>query len=222
MHCVSWPILCSFNIITITHLIHNLPNWQSTLYHHHINIMSVLIITLYNSLLTVEPILYLYISLYPIIHFEIHPPTTQISSKVTESILTLVKYLFISNHQTWIRLTLLKHHFQCVWRPKGERLCGCSSLASLTNSLFFVLRTTKIEQLDRVEEGMDQINADMREAEKNLSGMEKCCGLCVLPCNKWVYTYTTNKHTQNGSHFSAVPLRREIQLAQISNSPGAP
>ncbi|KAI8425094.1 hypothetical protein MSG28_006954 [Choristoneura fumiferana] len=34
------------------------------------------------------------------------------------------------------------------------------------------------EQLDRIEEGMDQINADMREAEKNLSGMEKCCGIC--------------------------------------------
>lgn len=43
------------------------------------------------------------------------------------------------------------------------------------------------EQLDRIEEGMDQINADMREAEKNLSGMEKCCGICVLPCNKYVY-----------------------------------
>lgn len=42
-----------------------------------------------------------------------------------------------------------------------------------------------IEQLDRIEEGMDQINADMREAEKNLSGMEKCCGICVLPCNKY-------------------------------------
>lgn len=42
------------------------------------------------------------------------------------------------------------------------------------------------EQLDRIEEGMDQINADMKEAEKNLSGMEKCCGICVLPCNKWV------------------------------------
>ncbi|CAH0728359.1 unnamed protein product, partial [Brenthis ino] len=40
------------------------------------------------------------------------------------------------------------------------------------------------EQLDRIEEGMDQINADMREAEKNLSGMEKCCGICALPCNK--------------------------------------
>lgn len=41
-----------------------------------------------------------------------------------------------------------------------------------------------LEQLDRIEEGMDQINADMREAEKNLTGMEKCCGICVLPCNK--------------------------------------
>lgn len=43
------------------------------------------------------------------------------------------------------------------------------------------------EQLDRIEEGMDQINADMKEAEKNLTGMEKCCGICVLPCNKYVY-----------------------------------
>lgn len=33
---------------------------------------------------------------------------------------------------------------------------------------------------------MDQINTDMREAEKNLTGMEKCCGLCVLPCQKYV------------------------------------
>lgn len=49
---------------------------------------------------------------------------------------------------------------------------------------FFVFFYVYIEQLDRVEEGMDQINADMREAEKNLSGMEKCCGLCVLPCAK--------------------------------------
>ena len=31
---------------------------------------------------------------------------------------------------------------------------------------------------------MDRINADMREAEKNLSGMEKCCGICVLPWKK--------------------------------------
>ena len=40
---------------------------------------------------------------------------------------------------------------------------------------------TVVEQLDRIEEGMDQINQDMRDAEKNLEGLEKCCGLCVLP-----------------------------------------
>lgn len=40
------------------------------------------------------------------------------------------------------------------------------------------------EQLDKIEEDMDKINADMREAEKNLTGMEKCCGICVFPCRK--------------------------------------
>jgi hypothetical protein len=41
------------------------------------------------------------------------------------------------------------------------------------------------EQLDRIEEGTDRINQDMKDAEKNLEGLEKCCGLCVLPWNKY-------------------------------------
>ena len=41
------------------------------------------------------------------------------------------------------------------------------------------------EQIDRIGEGMDQINQDMRAAEKNLEGMEKCCGLCVLPWKRY-------------------------------------
>lgn len=40
------------------------------------------------------------------------------------------------------------------------------------------------EQLDKIEEDMDKINVDMREAEKNLSGMAKFCGICALPCGK--------------------------------------
>jgi synaptosomal-associated protein 25 len=43
------------------------------------------------------------------------------------------------------------------------------------------------EQLERVEQNLDTINQDMKEAEEHLKGMEKCCGLCVLPCMKWVY-----------------------------------
>lgn len=37
------------------------------------------------------------------------------------------------------------------------------------------------EQLDRIEEGTNQISVDMEDAEKNLEGLEQCCGLCVLP-----------------------------------------
>ncbi|CAL8303758.1 unnamed protein product [Boreogadus saida] len=40
------------------------------------------------------------------------------------------------------------------------------------------------EQLKRAEEGMDQINQDMRQAEKNLKDLSKCCGLCVCPCDR--------------------------------------
>lgn len=41
------------------------------------------------------------------------------------------------------------------------------------------------EQLRRVEQGMDQINQDMRQAEKNLTDLSKCCGLCVCPCDRY-------------------------------------
>uniref|UniRef100_A0A8D0H777 Synaptosomal-associated protein n=1 Tax=Sphenodon punctatus TaxID=8508 RepID=A0A8D0H777_SPHPU len=41
-----------------------------------------------------------------------------------------------------------------------------------------------LEQLDRIDEGLDQINQDMKEAEKNLTDMAKCCGLCICPCAK--------------------------------------
>lgn len=40
------------------------------------------------------------------------------------------------------------------------------------------------EQLKRVEDGMDQINQDMKQAEKNLTDLSKCCGLCVCPCDR--------------------------------------
>ncbi|XP_039986358.1 SNARE_SNAP25N and SNARE_SNAP23C domain-containing protein isoform X1 [Xiphias gladius] len=40
------------------------------------------------------------------------------------------------------------------------------------------------EQLERTEEGMDSINRDMREAEKNLTDMAQCCGLCMWPIRK--------------------------------------
>ncbi|XP_033624971.1 synaptosomal-associated protein 25-like isoform X4 [Asterias rubens] len=71
------------------------------------------------------------------------------------------------------------------------------------------------EQLDRIEEGMDQINADMREAEKNLTGLEKCCGLCVCPWKKFMgfekgddYKKTW-KSSEDGKVNSNQPMRME-------------
>merc|ERR1712226_1429623 len=40
------------------------------------------------------------------------------------------------------------------------------------------------EQLNRIEGGLDNINAEMKEAEKHLTGMEKWCGLCICPWNR--------------------------------------
>lgn len=40
------------------------------------------------------------------------------------------------------------------------------------------------EQLNRVEEGLDGMHTEMRQAEKHLTGMEKWCGLCVCPWNR--------------------------------------
>ena len=33
---------------------------------------------------------------------------------------------------------------------------------------------------------MNTVNKDMRDAEKNLAGLEKCCGLCACPWQKVV------------------------------------
>ncbi|KAH7724160.1 Protein RIC-4 a [Aphelenchoides avenae] len=40
------------------------------------------------------------------------------------------------------------------------------------------------EQIDRAEKMLDEINEDMMVAEEHLKGMEKCCGLFILPWKK--------------------------------------
>jgi hypothetical protein len=41
---------------------------------------------------------------------------------------------------------------------------------------------TGAEQLRRIEQNLDGINANTAKAEKELTQMEKCCGLCLCPC----------------------------------------
>ncbi|XP_069090222.1 synaptosomal-associated protein 25-like isoform X1 [Pleurodeles waltl] len=49
------------------------------------------------------------------------------------------------------------------------------------------------EQLEHIEGGMDQINQDMKEAEKNLTDLGQFCGLCACPCNKLISGDTGKK-----------------------------
>lgn len=66
------------------------------------------------------------------------------------------------------------------------------------------------EQLDRVEEDMDKINTDMKEAEKALTGMEQCCGLCTCPCNKskeFQEDESTWKGNDDGKVIGGQPVR---------------
>ncbi|XP_063039827.1 synaptosomal-associated protein 23-like isoform X2 [Engraulis encrasicolus] len=53
-----------------------------------------------------------------------------------------------------------------------------------TGAKTMVMLEEQGEQLQRVEQGMDKINEDMRQAEKNLTDLSKCCGLCVCPCDQ--------------------------------------
>ncbi|CAG7786107.1 unnamed protein product, partial [Allacma fusca] len=68
------------------------------------------------------------------------------------------------------------------------------------------------EQLDRIQQGMIQINEDMRQAQKNLDGMEKCCGLCSLPCKK-SFGFKEDASTWKGDDDGKVVVKIQPQRA---------
>ncbi|XP_062242211.1 SNARE_SNAP25N and SNARE_SNAP23C domain-containing protein isoform X2 [Platichthys flesus] len=70
------------------------------------------------------------------------------------------------------------------------------------------------EQLERIEEGMDTVNRDMREAEKNLTDMAQCCGLCAWPIRKL-------KAFEESGAYKAVWGGASGQDGVVSNQPPA-
>ncbi|XP_043918908.1 synaptosomal-associated protein 25-like isoform X2 [Protopterus annectens] len=73
------------------------------------------------------------------------------------------------------------------------------------------------EQLDRIEEGMDQINQDMKEAEKNLTDMAKCCGLCVCPCAKVTNDARENEMDENLEQVSSILGNLKSMALDVGN-----
>ncbi|KAF3845194.1 hypothetical protein F7725_008357 [Dissostichus mawsoni] len=65
-----------------------------------------------------------------------------------------------------------------------RRMLQMAEESRQTGTNTIVMLDEQGEQLRRVDEGMDQINQDMRQAEKNLTDLSKCCGICVCPCDR--------------------------------------
>ena len=42
----------------------------------------------------------------------------------------------------------------------------------------------------KINSAMNTVNKDMRDAEKNLAGLAKCCGLCSCPWQKVLTNFT--------------------------------
>ncbi|CAL8104038.1 unnamed protein product [Calicophoron daubneyi] len=70
------------------------------------------------------------------------------------------------------------------------------------------------EQLRGVDSQMDNIHADLNEADKNLDDLEKCCGLCIPAWKK------TKKAKTNGA-FKNKPLGVEVNQpsGRVANAP---
>lgn len=68
-----------------------------------------------------------------------------------------------------------------------------------------------LEQLERVEEGLDGMHSEMKTAEKHLTGMEKWCGLCVCPWNRTSRVRDTDGTWKN-------PLRKDSNAGNVVNS----
>merc|ERR1711915_1033305 len=79
---------------------------------------------------------------------------------------------------------------------------------------------TQGEQLDRVEGHLDTINAQMKEADKALTGMEKWCGLCVCPWNRAKNTVNVDDSVWEKSGSGKEAIKR--QPAASSDQRDAP
>ncbi|KAM9115077.1 synaptosomal-associated protein 23-like [Pangshura tecta] len=64
-----------------------------------------------------------------------------------------------------------------------KRILGLAVEAQAAGIKTVTMLDEQGEQLIRIEENMDQINKDTREARKTLTEF-MCCGLCVCPCNR--------------------------------------
>ncbi len=110
----------------------------------------------------------------------------------------------------------------CMWRRIHVVLCvvppiffpGMKSTSAGSKTLEML--ETQGEQLNRIEGGLDNINAEMKQAEKHLTGMEKWCGLCVCPWNRYIATVKVTSSTTQ-PNFVKCSLRISTTIVYVFN-----
>ena len=66
-----------------------------------------------------------------------------------------------------------------------------------------------LEQLDHIEEGLDTINHEMKQAERALKKMGKCCGICFMPWQRY-----THSKLPSSTYFSPLYVKsRKLSLS---------
>ncbi|XP_052010043.1 synaptosomal-associated protein 23-like isoform X2 [Xyrauchen texanus] len=73
------------------------------------------------------------------------------------------------------------------------------------------------EQLKHVEEGVDRIKQDMKQAQKNLNELSKCFGLCLCPCNRLKPIENDRRYKQAWSTMEINPGVVSSQLTAVQN-----
>ncbi|CAF0833310.1 unnamed protein product [Rotaria sordida] len=103
-----------------------------------------------------------------------------------------------------------------------RRMIGFVAESQEIGSNTMVMLDEQGEKLKRIETGLDNIHAGMTEAEKNLTNLQKCCGLCVLP---WQRFRTQHRPYSNGSSAfnseTSSPTTKEPKL-RIASDEGMP
>ena len=64
------------------------------------------------------------------------------------------------------------------------------------------------EQLDNVERRLDEINVDLKQTDKNLTELEKCCGCCTCIC-------CAPKNIQKNRHYKKVYGKKAESRQQV-------
>ncbi|XP_051578447.1 synaptosomal-associated protein 23-like [Myxocyprinus asiaticus] len=86
------------------------------------------------------------------------------------------------------------------------------------------------EQLRHVEEGVDQIRQGIKQAQKNVNKLSKCCGLCLCSCNRLMSVDNDRckkvwgKEERNGGVLSSQPtaLQNGQDVSVGSAAPSGP